>query len=116
MAKRSNNCWPASVGNRRRFGVLLSRLVLGVGVYESKGCLQTESSCSKLTRALRSGDLVWGRDYRRTNRRNFMSGKKINFINSMARGSISFGLFMFLAGPSLALAAGVHALFNLDRP
>src|SRR5262245_34433683 len=45
-----------------------------------------------------------------------MSGKKRNFINSMARGSISFALFMFLAGPSLALAAGVRALFNLERP
>ena len=34
----------------------------------------------------------------------------------MARDLVSFVLFMFLIGPSLALAGGVHALFNLGRP
>ena len=45
-----------------------------------------------------------------------MSGNGRNFIRSMARDLISFALFMFLIGPSLALAGGVHALFNLGRP
>jgi hypothetical protein len=44
---------------------------LGVRVYESEGCLQTESSKSKLNRALRRDHLVGIIDGE--NRRNFMS-------------------------------------------